>query len=401
MTSDAEGVTADDTSRPILLSPPDMTSAERDALLRAFDGGWIAPVGPELSAFEDELARYVGAEACVALSSGSAALHLALLGQGVGPGDRVVVQTATFAASAFAVVHAGATPVFCDVDPATWNLDPLLLERWLERQPTDALPAAVMSVDLYGLCADHTELRRVCDRFELPIVEDAAEALGSISGGKRAATLGDVGALSFNGNKIITTSGGGALVGSADVVDRARYLATQARQPVAHYEHTDIGFNYRMSNLLAALGRAQLGRLEQGIARRTEIWGRYVAELPELVWLDSPLTERPNRWLSTGLLPEGVDPAALSATLAEQGIEARPLWKPMHRQPVFSSAEAIGGGVADEMFAKGICLPSGSGLTDADQDRVISALRPLVDGQRGNREVASAVWSGHASNRSA
>ena len=361
----------------IYLSPPDVTEAEREALLRAFDSGWVAPTGPELAAFEQELADYVGAEACVALASGTSALHLGLLEAGVGPGDRVVVQTATFAASAFSVVHAGATPVFCDVDPKTWNLDPALLESWLEGRSEADLPAAVMPVDLYGLCPDYGELRRVCDRFGIPIVEDAAEALGSIAGGRAAGTFGDVAALSFNGNKIMTTSGGGALIASAEAADRARYLATQARQPVLHYEHVDVGYNYRLSNLLAALGRAQLARLEDGIARRQRINGRYRSEL-DWQWLDSVTTERPNHWLTVGLLPDGLRPASLCHHLAERNIEARPLWKPMHLQPVFASAEAIGGSVAEEMFRRGICLPSGSSLGDDDQDRVIAAIREAI-----------------------
>ena len=231
-----------------------------------------------------------------------------------------------------------------------------------------------MPVDLYGLCPDYAELRQVCDRFEIPVVEDAAEALGSISGGRHAATFGDIGVLSFNGNKIITTSGGGALVGPEAMIERARHLATQAREPVLHYEHTEVGFNYRMSNLLAALGRAQLSRLERGIARRAEIGAAYRDAFSTIEWLDSRTTERPNRWLTVGLLPVEMEPAAVCEYLAAQGIEARPLWKPMHDQPVFARSERIGGEVADEMFARGICLPSGSSMTDDDLQRVIDSL---------------------------
>ncbi len=355
----------------IFLSPPDVTDAERQALLRAFDSGWVAPAGPELAAFEAELCAYVGAEAAVALSSGTAALHLGLLGVGVGPGDRVVVQTATFAASAFAVSYTGATPVFCDVDRETWGLDPELLERWLRAQPASELPKAVMPVDLYGLCPDYERLLKVCGRYGIAVVEDAAEALGSISSGRHASTFGQLGALSFNGNKIITTSGGGALIGPTEAVDRARYLATQARVPVLHYEHTEIGFNYRMSNLLAALGRAQLGRLEQGIARRQQIQARYRSELPQIDWLSSVTTERPNGWLAAGLLPVGIEPTSICRYLADRGVESRPLWKPMHAQPVFASTERIGGDASDEMFERGICLPTGSALTDDQLDRII------------------------------
>ncbi|MEZ5408172.1 MAG: aminotransferase class I/II-fold pyridoxal phosphate-dependent enzyme [Acidimicrobiales bacterium] len=375
----APQATADVDLGPIYLSPPDMSPQEREALLRAFDSGWVAPAGPELDAFEAELAAYVGVEACAAISSGTGALHLALLGAGVQPGDRVVVQTATFAASAFAVTYAGAEPVFCDVSRSTWNIDPERLGAWLERQPASAMPAAVMAVDLYGLCPDYAELRRVCDRFAIALVEDAAEALGSIAGGRNAATFGDLSALSFNGNKIVTTSGGGALLGSADAISRAKYLATQARQPVPWYEHDEIGFNYRMSNLLAALGRAQLSRLERGIARRWEIRERYRQAFADFTWLDSATTERPNCWLSAALLPVGVSPIEVCAALATERIEARPLWKPMHAQPVFARSERIGGEVADLMFDRGICLPSGSSLTDEDQTRVIVALAKALD----------------------
>jgi dTDP-4-amino-4,6-dideoxygalactose transaminase len=359
----------------IFLSPPDVGAAERAAVLRAIDGGWIAPVGPDLDAFEAELAAYVGVPACVGLSSGTAALHLALLVVGVQPGDEVVVQSATFAGSAFPVVHAGARPVFCDVDAATWGMDPDLVESFLEdRARSGRLPAAVMPVDLYGLCPDHQHLAEVCARFGVPVVEDAAEALGSVSAGRRAGSFGEVAALSFNGNKIITTSGGGALLGPAELVERARYLATQARRPVLHYEHADIGFNYRLSNLLAALGRAQLARLEDGIARRDAIARRYRQELPQLQWAPDGVTERPNRWLAVGLLPPGIAPLEVCEALAGEGIEARPAWKPMHTQPVFAAAERIGGAVAEELFARGLCLPSGSSLTDGQQDRVIAAV---------------------------
>ncbi len=378
----------------IFLSPPDVGPGERQALLDAFDSGWIAPVGPDLGAFEQELAAYTGAEACAALASGTAALHLGLLAVGVRPGDRVVVQTATFAASAFAVAHLGAVPVFADIDPTTWNLDADRLATWLESVPSAERPRAVVPVDLYGLCPDYAELRDVCARHEIPIVEDAAEGLGSVSGGRHAGTFGDVGALSFNGNKIITTSGGGALLGSAETMEHVRYLATQARQPVLHYEHTDIGFNYRLSNLLAALGRAQLRRLEDGIARRTDINRRYRQAFPTFTWLDSRVTERPNNWLTTALLPEGVEPAVVCGHLGEEQIEARPTWKPMHRQPVFADAEQVGGEVADELYRRGICLPSGSSLTADDQDRVIEALgRALaqVTGASGGSGVAVAA----------
>jgi dTDP-4-amino-4,6-dideoxygalactose transaminase len=367
--------------RRILLSPPDVGPEEREALLRAFDGGWIAPLGPEVDAFEAELAAYVGVPACAALSSGSAALELALRGVGVKPGDEVVVQTATFAASAFAVVHTGAIPVFCDIEAATWGLDPELLDAFLARRAAGGrLPAAVMTVDLYGLCPRYDELRSICGRYEIPLVEDAAEGLGSRAQGAMAGALADVAALSFNGNKIITTSGGGALLGSAELVDRARYLATQAREPVAHFEHAEIGYNYRLSNLLAALGRAQLAGLEGKIATRNVTLDRYRAGLPELEWMPAGVTERPNCWLSVALLPDELDPVRTCNQLTSRGIEARQAFKPMHAQPVFAGSELIGGEIADRLFARGICLPSGSGLSPEDQAQVIGELRSVLHG---------------------
>lgn len=360
----------------ILLSPPDVGNDEREALLRAFDGGWVAPVGPELDAFEAELADYLSAEDVAAVSSGTAALHLGLLGLGVRPGDEVVVQSATFAATAFSVVHAGARPVFCDIDRDTWAMDPHRLEELLARKANAGqLPAAVVTVDLYGLCANYATIREICGRYEIPLLEDAAEALGSVaSGGEMAGTLGDLGVVSFNGNKIMTTSGGGALVGPTEQIEAARYLATQAREPVLHYEHRAIGFNYRMSNLLAGLGRAQLSGLEPRLARRLEIRETYIRAFPGLGFLDSVATTRMNAWLSVCLLPDDLHPIDVCEALESMDIEARPTWKPMHLQPVFANAESDSGDVSEELFRRGICLPSGSNLTVADQDRVISAL---------------------------
>jgi dTDP-4-amino-4,6-dideoxygalactose transaminase len=384
-----------ETERRILLSPPDVGEAEKEALLRAFDGGWIAPLGPEVDAFEAELAAYVDAPACAALSSGSAALELGLRAVGVEAGDEVVVQSATFAASAFAVVHVGATPVFCDVDANSWGLDLEVLERFLvARAGRGRLPAAIMPVDLYGMCGDYRALRGITERYDLPIVEDAAEGLGSSCGPAMAGSLGDVAAFSFNGNKIITTSGGGALTGSADVVDRVRHLATQARQPVAHFEHAEVGFNYRLSNLLAALGRAQLAGLDRKIERRHTIFERYRAELPTIDWLSSSTTGRSNHWLSVGLLDEGIDPAEFCRRLGGAGIEARQAFKPMHRQPVFEGAELIGdGAVADRLFDRGVCLPSGSTLTDDDQAFIIERVQAELAKSTADESGAGTVSS--------
>lgn len=362
---------------PILLSAPDVSSAERDALLAAFDSGWIAPVGPDLDGFERELADYVGVEAAVALSSGTAGLHLGLLELGVGPGDRVLVPSATFAASAFAVTYCGAEPVFCDVEPGSWTIDVDLVEAVLATHADSERPvAAVMAVDLYGVCADYRRLGEVCDRFGVALLSDAAESLGSRCQDGMAGSFGDLAVVSFNGNKVMTTSGGGALLGSRDLVDHCRYLATQARSDAPHYEHEAIGFNYRLSNLLGALGRAQLTSLESKIERRARIRDVYRGHpgLGDLEWPDQRTTARPNHWLSVALLPDGVDPVDVSKRLAELDIEARRAWKPMHLQPVFAHAEMTGGVVSEDVFRRGLCLPSGSGLTDTQVERVCDAL---------------------------
>ncbi len=315
----------------------------------------------------------------MALASGTIALQLGLVGLGIKPGDEVVVQTTTFAASAFAVAHAGAIPVFCDIEPATWCLDPERLRELLEERAThDRLPAAVMPVDLYGRVADYAKLEAICADFAVPIIEDAAEALGSRRDERPAGGFGDAGIFSFNGNKIITTSGGGALVGPTELIEKVRYLSTQARQPVLHYEHTEIGYNARMSNLLAALGRAQLAGLDHKIERRLEINQRYRLHLTDLTWSEPAPDERPNGWLSVALLPEGINPTTFCERLAEQRIEARPTWKPMHQQPVFSDAEVVGGDVADSVFDRGVCFPSGSAMTDDQLERVIETVQTVL-----------------------
>ena len=362
----------------IFLSAPHVGAAEREALLRAFDSNWIAPVGPELNGFEEDLCAYTGAEACVALSSGTAGLHLALLAAGIQPGDEVVVQSFTFAATAFAAVHAGAVPVFIDSERDTWGMDPDLLAEFLaDRAKTGRLPKAVIPVDLYGSCANYARLEVVCAEHGIPLISDAAEALGSFVGERSAGTFGETAVLSFNGNKIMTTSGGGALLGSQQTVDRVRYLSTQARQSVLHYEHTEIGFNYRMSNILAALGRAQLAGLEPKISRRQEIADFYRDRLTDVEWCPHGSTTRPNRWLTVGMLPRSEDPHAICLSMNEQNIEARPAWKPMHMQPVFADNEMIGGEVCEDLYARGICLPSGSVLSNDDLDRVVTTLQAV------------------------
>jgi dTDP-4-amino-4,6-dideoxygalactose transaminase len=385
------GVSADPPIR-VFLSPPDVGPEERAMLLDAFDSNWIAPLGPHVDAFEAELAAYVGASHAVALSSGTAALHLALLLHGVGAGDRVLCPTMTFIATANAIRYVGAEPVFVDAD-ASWNLDPALVDEELGRAASAGEPyAAVVAVDLYGRCCEYDALEAIADRHGVPLVEDAAEALGATYRGRAAGTFGAVGVFSFNGNKIITTSGGGMLVTEdADIATRARYLATQAREPAPHYEHVEVGFNYRLSNLLAAVGRAQLRGLEQKVVRRRAIEARYRQELQHLPGVRfAPGGEgrrRSNGWLTCLTIDPaeaGVGRETVREELRTAGIEARPLWKPMHLQPVFASNRVVGGDVSRRLFDDGLCLPSGSSLTAAEQDEVctrIAAAFPRVRGR--------------------
>ncbi len=366
----------------IWLSPPHVGKRERELLLDAFDSNWIAPLGPHVDGFEREFAEAVGAGHAAALSSGTAALHLALLLLGVGPGDLVMVSTFTFAATVNAIRYVGAEPVLVDSDE-TWTMDPALLALALQEAKArgDRL-GAVIVVDLYGQCADYDAINEVCAVHSVPVIEDAAEALGSTYRARSAGTLGAMGVFSFNGNKIITTSGGGMLVSeSAEHIERARFLATQARDPAPHYQHSVIGFNYRMSNLLAAVGRGQLEILAQRVARRRAIRERYVAELGSLAGVDfMPLATygKSNCWLTTMTIdPEaaGTDRDTIRLALAEHDIESRPVWKPMHLQPVFAAYRAYLTGVSNDLFARGLCLPSGSSLTEDDQGRVINAFR--------------------------
>jgi len=365
----------------VYLSPPDTGDLERDYVLRALESGWVAPVGPDLDGFESDLAALTGWPGVAAVSSGTAALHLALLVSGVGPGDEVLVSTFTFAASANAVVHAGATPAFVDSDRTTWNMDPTLLAQVLdERRRANRLPRAIVVTDLYGQCADYDAIVPMCRDLGVAVVEDAAEAVGSTSAERPAGTLADIGIYSFNGNKIITTSSGGAVL-SPDpaVADRVRYLATQARQPVAHYEHTDIGYNYRLSNLLAALGRAQLARLPDLVRAHRAVHDRYREGLGDLVeFMPLDPTQEWNGWLTCIVTPSSDARDAVLAALAAESIEGRPLWKPMHRQPVYADHASYVTGVSDDLFARGICLPSGSRMSEADVDRVASLVRSAL-----------------------
>ncbi len=372
----------------LYLSPPDVGPAEREALLAAFDGGWIAPVGPDIDAFEREVAAVAGVGHGAAVSSGTAALHLALLLSGVGPGDEVIVPTLTFVATANAVGYVGARPVFVDSDVETWQIDPHLVAETIDdRVRRGRRPAAVVTVDLYGQCADADPISEVCAAHDIAVIEDAAEALGATYRGRPAGSLAPIGVFSFNGNKVITTSGGGMLVSDDDaVVVRARHLATQAREPVVHYEHAEVGFNYRMSNLLAALGRAQLASLPRRIEQRHAIKRRYregLGDLAGISFMPDASYGEPINWLTVAL----VDPAAagrsredLQLLLEEHDIEARPAWKPLHLQPLFRGYEVVGGATAERIFEQGLCLPSGSSMSDADQDRVIDLVRTATRG---------------------
>jgi dTDP-4-amino-4,6-dideoxygalactose transaminase len=367
----------------IHLSPPDLTGQELVMLGEAIASGWIAPLGPHVDAFEAEVARRVDMPCALALSSGTAALHLALLVLGIGRGDTVWTSTLTFAATANAIAYTGAAPVFVDSDRASWNLDPGLLVEQLERAArSGSLPKAVIVVDLYGQCADWDPIIAACRDHGVLLIEDAAEALGASYRGRPAGSLADLAVLSFNGNKIITTSGGGMLLATRKPwIDRARHLATQAREPVRHYEHRDIGYNYRLSNLLAAVGRAQLADLDRRVEARRAIRARYRAALGDLPgWSFMPEASfgRSTFWLSCATIdPIAADDSrdAVIDRLAAGDIEARPVWKPLHMQAVFDGAQVLGGNTAAQLFRDGICLPSGSSLTPADQDRVIELVR--------------------------
>jgi pyridoxal phosphate-dependent aminotransferase EpsN len=378
-----DAASTDSLPEPILLSPPHMGGSEMALVADAFAGNWIAPLGPHVDAFEVELADRCGVGAVAALSSGTAALHLALLLAGVEPGDEVLCSTFTFVASAGPIRQVGAVPVFVDSDSETWTLDPDLVAGELGScAHRGRLPRALIAVDIYGQCADYGRLTPLCSELGIVLIEDAAEALGAAAFGRPAGGLGDLGVLSFNGNKIITTSGGGALLGDdEDAIARARHLASQAREPAPHYQHTELGFNYRLSNLLAAVGRAQLALLDERVERRREVFARYVAGLGDLPGIDF-MPEAPygksNRWLTCLTVDPGrfgSDREAIRLALARAEIESRPVWKPLHLQPVFAGCRVVGGPVSERLFERGLCLPSGSGLTAAHTDRVIEIVR--------------------------
>ena len=366
----------------IYLSPPHVFGDEESLVKEAFATNWIAPLGPHVDAFEKEFQDVVDVPHAVALSSGTAALHLAMELLGVGAGDHVICSSLTFSASANPICYQRATPVFVDCDD-TWTIDPNLLEAALKSGDAAGRRAkAVIAVDLYGQCADYEQVLRVCDRFGVPLVEDAAEALGATYNGRSSGGFGRLGVFSFNGNKIITTSGGGMLVSHEKALaDRARFLATQARDPAPHYQHSCIGYNYRLSNVLAAIGRGQLMTLTERVAARRRIFDRYVEvlrDLPGVDFMPEASYGRSNRWLTCLTIDParfGADRESVRLALEAENIEARPVWKPMHMQPVFAGSPMFGGAVSERLFQRGLCLPSGSSLTAEDQDRVTSIVR--------------------------
>lgn len=380
----------------IYLSSPDVTRAEEDAVVRAIRGGWIAPLGPEVDAFEEELAEFCARSHAVALSSGTAALHLGLLALGVGPGDLVLTSTMTFAATANAIVYTGAEPVFVDSDE-TGNMSPSLLRHAFETLSSEGRQVnAVVPVDLLGKVAAHEEIAEVAGEFGASVLSDAAESLGALRDGTPSGAFGNAAIVSFNGNKVMTTSGGGALLTDDEAVaNRVRYLSTQARQPVVHYEHTDIGFNYRLSNILAALGRAQLERLPDMIERRRQnrlAYKQLVRDMEGVEVFGEPSgaeggETRDNWWLTSIVVdPElaGWGAAELQKALAAENIEARPLWKPMHLQPIFSGRRAFVDGTSERLFQTGLSLPSGSAMPQSSRDRVTRAILEFVGARHGN-----------------
>jgi dTDP-4-amino-4,6-dideoxygalactose transaminase len=367
----------------VYLSPPHMSGKEQEFIQQAFDTNWVAPAGPHLDAFETEFREVVGARAAVAVTSGTAALHLALMTAGVERGDEVFVSTLTFVASVNPAVYLGARPTFIDSERTSWNMDPQLLREALEtRARQNRLPKVLVLVHLYGQCADIDPIREACEAYGVILIEDAAEALGATYKGRPPGTFGLSGIFSFNGNKIITTSGGGMLVSNRqDIVDHARKLATQAREPVPHYEHTEIGYNYRMSNILAGMGRCQLEALEDRVlARRAnfDFYREALKDLPGISFMPEAPWGRHTRWLTCLTIdPEqfGADREQVRLALEARNIEARPVWKPMHLQPVFSDSDCFGGAVSEDLFEHGLCLPSGSNLTPDELGRIVETIR--------------------------
>ncbi len=371
----------------IFLSPPHLSGNEMKYMQEAIDTNWIAPLGPNVDAFEAEIASYVGAKGAVAVSSGTAAIHLALSLLEIKTGDIVFCSSLTFVASANPILYQGAEPVFIDSEPETWNMSPQALAKAFEEAAfAGILPKAVIIVHLYGQSAKMDEITSICNQYDVPIIEDAAESIGSSYKGKQSGSLGKLGVFSFNGNKIITTSGGGMLVSNDTVaLQKARFLATQSKDPAPHYQHSKVGFNYRMSNILAGMGRAQLEVLEERIISRRSIFLRYYQELshmPGIHFMPELKNTMSNRWLTALTIDEsktGVSTDVLLQALVKANIEARPVWKPLHLQPLFKGMKYFPHqehlNVSEQLFMTGICLPSGSNMTEENLMRVIDCIK--------------------------
>ncbi|WP_299523345.1 DegT/DnrJ/EryC1/StrS aminotransferase family protein [Winogradskyella sp.] len=364
----------------IWLSSPHMSGTEMTYIKKAFDSNWVAPLGPNVNAFEEDLQNYLNDDRHVAaLSSGTSALHLSLILLDVGYGDEVICQSKTFSASANPIIYQGATPIFVDSEKDTWNICPLQLEISIkDRISKGKRPKAIIAVHLYGMPYKVNEVHEVAKRYEIPIIEDSAESLGSHYKNQKCGTFGDFSILSFNGNKIITTSGGGALVTRTQKdKDKAVFLSTQARDKAPHYEHSEIGYNYRMSNIVAGIGRGQMTILDSHVKKRRsnhELYLNTFKNVDQISFLREPDGHFSNRWLSCILLDSLETREGLRLALEKENIESRPLWKPMHLQPVFEKAPSYTNGVAEDLFDRGLCLPSGSNLSNNELDRVISAI---------------------------
>lgn len=362
-----------------------MSGNEQQFIQEAFESNWIAPLGPHVNAFEQELASYCGTKGAAVLSSGTAAIHLALITLGVGQGDYVLCQSFTFSASANPIKYLGAEPIFVDSEPMTWNMDPESLRIAVQEAPVK--PKAMIPVHLYGMPANMKAIRAIAEEYDIPIIEDAAESLGSTLHGQRCGSFGKFGVLSFNGNKIITTSGGGALLSDdLDALNEVRFLATQARDSAPHYQHSRVGYNYRMSNILAGIGRAQLQVLPDRIVTRRQHFDNYVKALgvlPGVTFLQEPEGYFSNRWLTTILVDPkesgGISRETIRLALEDENIESRPLWKPMHIQPVFNGTGYYGNRLSEGLFEQGLCLPSGSNMSRNDFERVVHHIRKLWD----------------------
>lgn len=373
------------TDEKIWLSSPHMGNGEKVFVQEAFDSNWIAPLGPNVTGFENDIKCFLDAEVNVAaLSSGTAAIHLGLQLMGVGPGDEVLCQSFTFSASANPIVYLGANPIFIDSEAKTWNLSPVLLEKAiLDRISKYKKPKAIIAVHLYGMPYDIEAVHDLAKKYDIPVLEDSAEALGSIYKNKKCGVFGAIGVLSFNGNKIITTSGGGALIsGNKEYVDKAIHLATQARDDAPHYQHSKIGFNYRLSNVLAGIGRGQMQVLDERVKARRSNFAFYVKALGHLDgirFLNEPEGYFSNRWLTCMLTPSFTVREKIRLALLEENIESRPLWKPMHLQPIFENNLSFSDGTSERLFERGLCLPSGSNLSKTHLERVVTIIEKALD----------------------